>query len=358
VSGSVDVGGATVAYDDFLRSAVVSAVPAVRVETARTTLVARGAVSRFESGNSALQATLAGSAFSPQVWKLRGELFGTFGVARYTDTLSAVNLFMLGRLHAASTEGGAWLGAGGGLVSQRSLLPLYLWQVDLGGWTRLRDIVYTATVTPTRVGSLQFTDVVGGARWQNGRGELGGSAGARLGRDVADLPGAERWVEAQATFWMTPRLALVGGLGVFPADVVQGLPGGRYASAALRIGGRRLLTSDPTLRAELTLPYELERLRRTARPGDFQVQSTQDGTRLVRLTLRGARTVELMADFTDWMPVPFEERADGVWELALFISPGVHRVNVRVDGGAWRVPPGLTAARDEFGGEVGLMVVQ
>jgi hypothetical protein len=68
--------------------------------------------------------------------------------------------------------------------------------------------------------------------------------------------------------------------------------------------------------------------------------------------------VELMADFTDWTPVPFAERADGVWELALFISPGVHRVNVRVDGGPWQVPPGLTAARDEFGGEVGLLVVQ
>jgi hypothetical protein len=33
-------------------------------------------------------------------------------------------------------------------------------------------------------------------------------------------------------------------------------------------------------------------------------------------------------------------------------------MNVRVDGGAWGVPPGLTAVKDEFGGLVALLVVQ
>jgi hypothetical protein len=42
----------------------------------------------------------------------------------------------------------------------------------------------------------------------------------------------------------------------------------------------------------------------------------------------------------------------------LVIAPGVHRVNIRVDGGAWRPPPGLSVVRDEFGGEVGLLVVR
>jgi hypothetical protein len=40
------------------------------------------------------------------------------------------------------------------------------------------------------------------------------------------------------------------------------------------------------------------------------------------------------------------------------IAPGVHRVNVRADGGPWRPPPGLSVVRDEFGGEVGLLVVR
>ena len=65
-----------------------------------------------------------------------------------------------------------------------------------------------------------------------------------------------------------------------------------------------------------------------------------------------------MGDFTDWTATPLEERGDGTWELERFISPGVHRVNLRIDGGPWIVPPGLSSARDEFGGEVGLLVVQ
>jgi len=31
---------------------------------------------------------------------------------------------------------------------------------------------------------------------------------------------------------------------------------------------------------------------------------------------------------------------------------------VRLNGGPWVAPPGLSTVRDEFGGEVGLLVVQ
>jgi len=71
-----------------------------------------------------------------------------------------------------------------------------------------------------------------------------------------------------------------------------------------------------------------------------------------------ARQVELMGSFTDWAPVRLTSTAPGVWSFNVFLAPGVHRVNIRVDGGAWSVPPGLTAVRDEFGGEVGLLIVQ
>jgi hypothetical protein len=33
-------------------------------------------------------------------------------------------------------------------------------------------------------------------------------------------------------------------------------------------------------------------------------------------------------------------------------------MNIRLDGGPWTVPPGLLAMLDEFGGSVGLLVVQ
>jgi hypothetical protein len=33
-------------------------------------------------------------------------------------------------------------------------------------------------------------------------------------------------------------------------------------------------------------------------------------------------------------------------------------MNVRINGGEWTVPPGMLSMRDEFGGTVGLLVIQ
>jgi hypothetical protein len=168
--------------------------------------------------------------------------------------------------------------------------------------------------------------------------------------------------------WLGARVAVVGGAGVFPFEPMQGLPGGRYVSAAVRVASRRPTVNDPALRAELLLPYEVRRLR-GARAEQFVVEERPDGSRLLRLLVPGARRVELMADFTDWTPIALTRVArrladrDGnlppeVWGAELVIAPGVHRVNVRVDGGPWRPPAGLSVVRDEFGGEVGLLVVR
>ena len=82
------------------------------------------------------------------------------------------------------------------------------------------------------------------------------------------------------------------------------------------------------------------------------------GRLLLRIALPGARSAELMSDATDWIPLPLRRTADGYWEITLELGPGVHRVNIRTDGGDWRVPPRLTAVDDGFGGQVGLLVVR
>jgi hypothetical protein len=65
-----------------------------------------------------------------------------------------------------------------------------------------------------------------------------------------------------------------------------------------------------------------------------------------------------MADFTDWQPVPLRAAGDDLWELSVALAPGSYRFNVRTDGGAWVVPPGVTALADDFGGIVALLVVR
>jgi hypothetical protein len=68
--------------------------------------------------------------------------------------------------------------------------------------------------------------------------------------------------------------------------------------------------------------------------------------------------VEIAADFTDWKPVELMHVRGDRWRLDFLLTQGVYRINVRIDGQAWIVPRGITVQDDEFGGHIGLLVVQ
>jgi len=46
------------------------------------------------------------------------------------------------------------------------------------------------------------------------------------------------------------------------------------------------------------------------------------------------------------------------WSTTLPLKRGNYQMNVRVNGGQWIVPPGLLSMVDEFGGTVGLLVIE
>jgi hypothetical protein len=71
-----------------------------------------------------------------------------------------------------------------------------------------------------------------------------------------------------------------------------------------------------------------------------------------------ARTVELSGDFTGWKPMALTRAGNDRWEATLPITPGIHRLAIRVDGDAWTPPPGVNAVPDEFQGTVGVIVVR
>jgi hypothetical protein len=48
---------------------------------------------------------------------------------------------------------------------------------------------------------------------------------------------------------------------------------------------------------------------------------------------------------------------DGRWRLEIIVPAGTHRFNLRVDGGAWGAPPEVPTVHDDFGGVVGLLVL-
>jgi 1,4-alpha-glucan branching enzyme len=65
-----------------------------------------------------------------------------------------------------------------------------------------------------------------------------------------------------------------------------------------------------------------------------------------------------MGDFTDWAPAQLATGRRGWWTITLPIPAGTHRMNLRVDGGAWGVPPGLPVLTDEFSGTTALLTVE
>jgi hypothetical protein len=78
---------------------------------------------------------------------------------------------------------------------------------------------------------------------------------------------------------------------------------------------------------------------------------------IVRVHLRDVSSAEIAGDFTDWKPVSLERQHAGWWYQVLSVPPGIHRVQLRLDGGAWQSPPGLPRADDGPGGPSGTLVV-
>ena len=83
-----------------------------------------------------------------------------------------------------------------------------------------------------------------------------------------------------------------------------------------------------------------------------------DGDRHRLMFRVAASRLEVCSDATGWAPIDARSLGRDRWEVELAMSPGVHRVAIRVDGGAWSAPPGVPATLDDFGGEVGLIVVE
>jgi hypothetical protein len=71
-----------------------------------------------------------------------------------------------------------------------------------------------------------------------------------------------------------------------------------------------------------------------------------------------AESVELMGDATQWLVTQMQRSRNGRWRAELKLTPGMHRITVRADGGRWVAPPGVPVGNDDFGSPVGMIVVE
>jgi len=195
---------------------------------------------------------------------------------------------------------------------------------------------------------------VGGARTL---GHL--AVGARLRRS---------WIELTGRLLRRSGLEPAEGVGWEAGLALAAVPGAR-----IRVAAGRAPTAESVYlpyRRQLSIGLEFVRGRPRAAPGDgplaarpplapgFELFQGSPGSATLIVRHAAAGRVELVGDFTAWEPLELAAWAPGVWRATVALAPGIHQVNVRFDGGPWRVPEGLSSTDDGFGGRVGVLVVR
>lgn len=345
-----DAGGARVRYGDTVQ------VSAATVGVSAYSLTRNTGFSATLSGSTTQQSSWTtfgaaqGSVLTPALAFARGELHGGGSITSYGAGSGSGQLAGGGRLHLSGRSAGAWLGASAGSVKD----PIG-WRSmnagELGAWMQTGFAIAQAVIMPVRIaGGLRYTDVEGTIRFDNSRLELIGVAGMRSAIDGYD-DDPDPWASVNATAWLLRAVGVTAGIGSYPADPGQDFSAARYVTLGLRVAAMN------TRRSPVVLSADVLGGTRVAPPA-MTVTAGPGAVRTITFRATAARTVEIMGDFTDWTPVQMSPgRPSGTWAISLPISHGVHQINVRLDGGSWVVPEGLTVIKDEFGGSVGILLV-
>ena len=316
---------------------------------------AAGTFSKFTAGGWSAQGVLSGSRFFPTSRAFFGELAGLAGGSSHNDGTRTGEIVANGRLHFPRGSAELFLGAGAGRtwdgLDWRSLL---LGEAGASIGSSARNAVIT--VSPTAVNdSINYTDLQGVVSLTTSSADLGAVIGVRFGDQLTNLSeNAKSWASVSATRIINPRFAVALSGGTYPIDPTQGFPGGRFISLALRIntGGRRAPLAPIRLGEASEQPAEAV----------IKFSATRDARGVVTFTatVPAAERVEITGDFTNWTPVAMTANpaSPGEWVARLPVDAGKYQMNLRVNGGKWLAPPGTLPMLDEFGGTVGLLVVQ
>jgi hypothetical protein len=372
LAGTLDMGAGTYRPDRAIPGGIASIVPSLRYRSGPVELSAIGVYSDAPAGRWNFQGGTAAS--------VRTRTFGIFhleamGQAEWTShyRVRGTTLFS-GGVRAYLTPGSgarAWIGGHRGQASSLGTRrPLQ--RSEFGGSARVGSVLLEFSVANTKVDrSLMFgpSEPSAGEDTLSGRGPLTGQKQVeRVALTDAILSG--RWrinsldfdasigrrfsrSTAETTIWglsasrsIGPSLALVAAAGRAGSDPVTSVPGARYFALGLR-----LKVGSPVL-----APLPIAAVRTTTAP--FQIGPAVAAGREVVIQAADARAVELAGDFTDWKPVALQRWGQDGWRAVLPISPGLHRLAIRIDGGAWRAPAGTRPIASEFGGEVAEVVVE
>ncbi|HXE82118.1 MAG TPA: hypothetical protein VN513_02155 [Gemmatimonadales bacterium] len=356
----LDAGISYVEYDGFLPSGAASLAPSIRWDhpRGRGFVSARGTYLRFESGNRSLDFSARGSFFMPLARRWRGELGAGVGASDYASIAHFSHGIVDARVHLMDQDRGGWFSTSVGRSSFGDG-PRPVAVVAMGVWLLKNEASISASLDRSFVGDTAYSDLRSSARLQRGGIQLDGTLGARVFSNGA---GHGVYGEASVLVPLGQGAAVIVAAGRYPTDVITGSIAGRYVSAGFRLGKLGFRPSRPAERPQAGIPPLSTGADGSVPPGETRLEVTNRGAdEPVRLTLYApdARAVEISGDFTDWQPVQLQRSATkrDAWEGAFRIAPGIHRINVRRDGGPWTAPAGTTRSADDFGGEVGVFLL-
>ena len=372
LAGTLDMGAGTYRPDRSIPGGIASIAPALRYRDGPFEINALGVYSdapagrwNFQGGTEALVRTPAfgvllleagGKAEWTSHYRVEGTATFTGGLRAHFATGSRARVWVgrsFGRAHSLGGRrpvqrrevgGSARVGAVhlefvlANTTVDRSFILGSLLPGD--GVDTMRS--YPEPTGQKWVDRLALTDAVLSGRWRFESMDFDASIGRRFSRDT---PENTIW-GLSASRDISPTLALVAAAGRAGSDPVTSVPGARYFAVGLRLKvGTPLLAPMP--------------VRSPADEGaPFRIGPAVAAGREIIVSAPDAESVEIAGDFTDWKPVALRPWGEDSWRTLLPVAPGLHRLAVRIDGGAWQAPPGTRALRSEFGGEVTEVVVE
>jgi hypothetical protein len=373
VSGTLDMGAGRYRPDHSIPGGIASIVPALRYQSGPFEVNALGAYSDAPAGRWNFEGGTEAFARAPAFGFLlleatgRAEWTSHYRVRGTTTFSGGMRAYL-----ATGTRARAWIGRTFGrataLGTRRPLRRTEVGGSALVGTVHLAFTLANTTVDrsymlspvdprepavdtmasypePTaqqEVDRVALTDAVLSGRWRFRSFDFDASLGRRFSRST---PETLIW-GLSVSRDLAPTLALVAAAGRAGTDPVTSVPGARYFAIGLR-----LKVGAPTPVALPTRPV-------AAASAPFRIGPAVAAGREIVVQAPDAETVELAGDFTDWKPVTLRRWGPDSWRTLLPVSPGLHRLAIRIDGGEWRAPPGTRPIESEFGGQVAEVVVE
>jgi hypothetical protein len=392
VSSRVEAGAIVSTRDGVIPAEAFRVRPGLELEHSYGTVSATGSAWRMGDNWLLADGNVGVTLVTPTRYGIHGEIAGGASRVFYDPTAMSEQFDARGRVYMSLQDrAGFWIGRG----LERPMRIAVVSQVEVtggGAWTKIGNATVSGSVTSflftklapapdttstaaaascaapetfaasspdvAPVGRIvsrsspldcqrhsRFSDLQGAFEWALGPLEVSAYGGYRFGDEADVTPDSRRWAAGSATYWVTSQFAAIVGGGRQPANPARGLPARSFVNLGM------MLAYWPIPRR--TVPVESNSFI-----SSFEVVDAGYGAQTIIIRAGGIETVEIMGDFTEWEAIALYRVGRDRWEATLPISPGIHQVNVRLDRGKWKSPPGMPSMRDGFSGEVGVLVIE